>query len=138
MAFLNFGSDLRIQLDLAATERAMETIGSHAARGGWVTATDVRARNGRSWSRLAFPIWINENEGYTRGRRRRREGLLTLAVGTGLQLMRQLIEADVSGPKGKHDAARITVRHGTDAVRWFVSGSFQVPTRGLGRESPYR
>jgi hypothetical protein len=32
-----YGSDLRIQLDLATTERATETIGSHASRGGWVT-----------------------------------------------------------------------------------------------------
>jgi hypothetical protein len=32
--------------------------------------------------------------------------------------LRQLIEADISavcGPKGNHDAARIAVRHGTDA-----------------------
>jgi hypothetical protein len=62
MAFLHYGSDLRIQLDLGATRRAMETIGSHATRGGWVTATDVK---GRDWSFLVsagIPIWINENE----------------------------------------------------------------------------
>jgi putative transposase len=34
------------------------------------------------------------------------EGLLALAVGTGLQVMQQLMEADVAarcGPKGKHN-----------------------------------
>ena len=38
-----------------------------------------------------------------------REGLLALAVGTGLQVMQQLMEADVAavcGPKGKHDPVR--------------------------------
>src|SRR3954447_4023817 len=44
-----------------------------------------------------------------------REGLLALAVGTGLQVMRVLMEADVTGmagPKGRHDPARTAVRHG--------------------------
>ena len=47
-----------------------------------------------------------------------REGLLALAVGTGLQVMTQLMEADVTamcGPKGKHDPTRETVRHGSEA-----------------------
>ena len=44
-----------------------------------------------------------------------REGLLALAVGTGLQVMQVLMEADVTaaaGPKGKHDPQRVAVRHG--------------------------
>src|SRR4051794_20474854 len=44
-----------------------------------------------------------------------REGLLALAVGTGLQVMRVLMEADVAalaGPKGRHDPDRSAVRHG--------------------------
>jgi putative transposase len=44
-----------------------------------------------------------------------REGLLALAVGAGLQVMTALMESDVSavaGPKGKHDAGRVAVRHG--------------------------
>lgn len=44
-----------------------------------------------------------------------REGLLALAVGTGLQVMTQLMEADVTawcGPKGVHDPDRAAVRHG--------------------------
>jgi putative transposase len=47
-----------------------------------------------------------------------REGLLALAVGAGLQVMAQLMEADVTavcGPKGKHDPGRAATRHGTEA-----------------------
>jgi transposase-like protein len=46
-----------------------------------------------------------------------REGLLALAVGAGLQVMQQLMEADVAaacGPRGKHDPARAATRHGTE------------------------
>src|SRR3954454_4255653 len=44
-----------------------------------------------------------------------REGLLALAVGAGLQVMQQLMEADVAavcGPRGKHDPDRTATRHG--------------------------
>lgn len=47
-----------------------------------------------------------------------REGLLALTVGTVLQVMQQLMEADVAavcGPKGKHNPARKAVRHGSEA-----------------------
>ena len=47
-----------------------------------------------------------------------REGLLALAVGAGLQVMQQLMEADVTaacGPRGKHDRDRAATRHGTEA-----------------------
>ena len=46
-----------------------------------------------------------------------REGLLALAIGAGLQVMQQLMEADVSavcGPCGKHDPDRTATRHGTE------------------------
>ncbi len=46
-----------------------------------------------------------------------REGLLALAVGAGLQVMTAMMEANVSalaGPRGKHNADRIAVRHGTE------------------------
>jgi len=46
-----------------------------------------------------------------------REGLLALAVGAGLQVMQQLMEADVSaacGPRGKHDPDRTATRHGAE------------------------
>jgi len=47
-----------------------------------------------------------------------REGLLALAVGTGLQVMDALIDESVTalaGPKFKHNADRSAVRHGTEA-----------------------
>jgi len=47
-----------------------------------------------------------------------REGLLALAVGAGLQVMQQLMEADVTaacGPRGKHDPDRSATRHGSEA-----------------------
>jgi transposase-like protein len=47
-----------------------------------------------------------------------REGLLALAVGTGLQVMAALMEADVTaacGPKGRHDPERAATRHGRGA-----------------------
>src|SRR5437763_7985450 len=47
-----------------------------------------------------------------------REGLLALAVGTGLQVLAALMEADVTaacGPKGRHDAERTATRHGHGA-----------------------
>ena len=43
------------------------------------------------------------------------EGLLALAVGTGLQVMAAIMEADVTaacGPKGRHDRDRAATRHG--------------------------
>jgi transposase-like protein len=46
-----------------------------------------------------------------------REGLLALAVGTGLQVMATMMEADVTavaGPRGRHDADRVAVRHGSE------------------------
>jgi len=44
-----------------------------------------------------------------------REGLLALAVGTGLQVMTAMFEEDVTrlcGPDGKHNADRAGYRHG--------------------------
>jgi hypothetical protein len=43
-----------------------------------------------------------------------REGLLALGVGVGLGVVAELMEEEVTGivgPKGKHDATRIAVRH---------------------------
>jgi hypothetical protein len=60
-----------------------------------------------------------------------------LAVGAGLQVMQQLMEADVTaacGRRGKHDPARAATRHGTapSAARspWAAGGC-----RSLGRGS---
>ena len=60
-----------------------------------------------------------------------REGLLALAVGAGLQVMAQLMQADVSavcGPKGKHDPDRTASRHGTEAGSVTLGGR-RVPVR---------
>ena len=49
-----------------------------------------------------------------------REGLLALAVGTGLQVMQALMEADatgMAGPKGKHDEAAPRSGMGMSAAR---------------------
>ena len=46
------------------------------------------------------------------------EGLLAMAVGTGLQVMAAMMNADLEaacGPRGKHDPARTGVRHGSGA-----------------------
>jgi putative transposase len=47
-----------------------------------------------------------------------KEGLLALAVGTGLQVMAALFDEDVArlcGPDGKHNPERAGYRHGTEA-----------------------
>ena len=46
-----------------------------------------------------------------------REGLLALAVGTGLQVMQMLMAEDVAqlvGAKGRHNPNRTAVRHGSE------------------------
>jgi transposase-like protein len=60
-----------------------------------------------------------------------REGLLALAVGAGLQVMQQLMEADVTvacGPRAKHDPDRTATRHGTEAGSVTLGGR-RVPVR---------
>jgi putative transposase len=59
------------------------------------------------------------------------EGLLALAVGTGLQVMAAMMEADVTavcGPKGRHDAERSATRHGHGAGSVSLGGR-RVPVR---------
>ncbi|HWD43735.1 MAG TPA: IS256 family transposase [Actinomycetota bacterium] len=54
-----------------------------------------------------------------------REGLLALAVGTGLGVLDSLLEADVDrlvGPKGRHQPDRVAVRHGTQPGRVTLGG----------------
>lgn len=62
MAFLHYGSEVRIQLEESAMRQAMEAIASHATRGGWVTVTDVK---GQHWSILVsagIAVWVNDDE----------------------------------------------------------------------------
>jgi putative transposase len=54
-----------------------------------------------------------------------REGLLALAVGTGLGVLGSLLDADVErlvGPKGRHNPDRAAVRHGTQPGRVTLGG----------------
>jgi putative transposase len=54
-----------------------------------------------------------------------REGLLALAVGTGLGVLGSLLEADVErlvGPKGRHQPDRVAVRHGAQPGQVTLGG----------------
>jgi transposase-like protein len=60
-----------------------------------------------------------------------REGLLALAVGTGLQVMDAILEESVSalcGPRGRHDPVRTAVRHGHEGGSVALGGR-KVPVR---------
>jgi putative transposase len=61
-----------------------------------------------------------------------REGLLALAVGTGLQVMGAIMEEDVAakcGPKGCHDPERVAVRHGRERGSVSLGGRRVAVTR---------
>ena len=61
-----------------------------------------------------------------------KEGLLALAVGTGLQVMTAMFEEDVTrlcGPDGKHNADRAGYRHGTEAGSVTLGGRRLAVTR---------
>ena len=54
-----------------------------------------------------------------------REGLLALAVGTGLQVLQTMLAEDVArlvGPKGRHHPARAAVRHGSEPGQVTLGG----------------
>ncbi len=56
---------------------------------------------------------------------RMRQGLLAASVAIGLEVMDELIEAevtDVAGEKGKHDPGRSAYRHGTEAGKVTLGG----------------
>src|SRR3954465_12850212 len=60
-----------------------------------------------------------------------REGLLALSVGVGLGVVHELMElevAEVVGPKGKHDADRVAVRHGHEDGSMTLGGR-RVPVK---------
>ncbi len=60
-----------------------------------------------------------------------REGLLAMAVGTGLSVMQALMDESVTelcGPKGKHDGDRRAVRHGSEGGSVALGGR-RVPVR---------
>ncbi len=54
-----------------------------------------------------------------------REGLLALAVGTGLQVLRAMLDEDVTrlvGAKGRHNPDRTVVRHGSESGQATLGG----------------
>jgi hypothetical protein len=56
---------------------------------------------------------------------RMRQGLLAASVAIGLEVMDELIEAEVTdaaGPKGRHDPDRSAYRHGTEAGKVTLGG----------------
>jgi len=56
---------------------------------------------------------------------RMREGLLAASVAIGLDVMSELVEAEVTevaGPKGKHDPARAAYRHGSEEGKVTLGG----------------
>src|SRR3954452_24410652 len=60
-----------------------------------------------------------------------REGLLALSVGVGLGVVHELMELEIEqivGPKGKHDADRVAVRHGHQPGSMTLGGR-RVPVR---------
>jgi putative transposase len=60
-----------------------------------------------------------------------REGLLAASTAVGLEVMAELIDAEVcelAGPKGRHDTDRTAVRHGTEAGSVTLGGR-RVPVR---------
>ncbi len=60
-----------------------------------------------------------------------REGLLAASVAIGLDVMGELVDAevtDVAGPKGKHDADRIAYRHGSEDGKVTLGGR-RIPVR---------
>jgi transposase-like protein len=62
-----------------------------------------------------------------------KEGLLALAVGTGMQVMYAMMDADVTalaGPRGRHNPDRAAVRHGHD------DGSVTLGGRRIGVRRP--
>jgi hypothetical protein len=67
-----------------------------------------------------------------------KEGLLALAVGTGLQVMAAMLEEDVTrlcGPDGKHNPGHAGYRHGTEDGSVTLGGRRVPVTRPRGREA---
>lgn len=65
-----------------------------------------------------------------------REGLLAMSVATGLAVMQAMFEADitaVAGPKGKHNADRVAVRHGSEQGSVTLGGRRVPVTRPRAR-----
>lgn len=65
-----------------------------------------------------------------------REGLLAMSVAAGMAVMRAMFDAEVAavcGPKGRHDADRTAVRHGTEKGSVVLGGRRVPVTRPRAR-----
>src|SRR4029450_5408566 len=65
-----------------------------------------------------------------------REGLMAMSVAAGLAVMAAMFEAEMSeacGPKGKHDAGRAAVRHGSGKGSVTLGGRRVAVTRPRAR-----
>jgi putative transposase len=74
-------------------------------------------------SEAVLPVRVQEALGELVGAAR--EGLLALSVGVGLGVLAELMEEEVDevvGPKGRHDADRVAVRHGHEAGEVTLGG----------------
>lgn len=72
-------------------------------------------KNVRKTAEVSLPEYVNVSMAEVA--QDMREGLLALAVGTGLQVMQAVMAEDVAalcGPAGKHDLDRVAVRHGQE------------------------
>ena len=90
---------------------------SRAGTTGRTTAKKAKADPQRSAheSAVVLPDTVSVAVGELAGELE--EGLLAFAVGAGLQVLGAILEAEVTelaGPKGRHDAGRSAVRHGSD------------------------
>src|SRR5271165_2278580 len=64
-----------------------------------------------------------------------REGLLAMSVAAGMAVMQAMFEAEIAeacGPKGKHDASRAAVRHGSGRGSVTLGGRRVAVTRPRG------
>ncbi len=74
-------------------------------------------------SEAVLPVRVQEALGELVGAAK--EGLLALSVGVGLGVLAELMEEEVDevvGPKGRHDADRVAVRHGHEAGEVTLGG----------------
>jgi transposase-like protein len=74
-------------------------------------------------SEAVLPVRVQEALGELVGAAK--EGLLALSVGVGLGVLAELMEDEVDevvGPKGRHDPARTSVRHGHEAGEVTLGG----------------
>jgi hypothetical protein len=65
-----------------------------------------------------------------------REGLLAMSVAAGMAVMQAMFEAEIAaacGPKGRHDASRTAVRHGTGRGSVTLGGRKVAVTRPRAR-----